>query len=175
MTKKIACATATLLFAIAAPAAAQIYVSPEVAFASDFNIGVGFGVEVPVEEVNDRFSIHGNALYFFPGESAEEIPGVDADVDYWELNANGRFRIPLADQSWTPYLGAGLNIGRVSGSVSIDGVGSTKETSTELGVNVLGGVQFGDGASRPFVEGRYELGGGEQFVLSGGISLAIGG
>ena len=37
------------------------------------------------------------------------------------------------------------------------------------GFNILGGTLFGSGPVHPFVELRFELAGGEQFVLSAGV------
>ena len=158
----------------AAPLDGQAHLGAELAYANDLDLGVGLRVDVPVAAVHEQFRLVGSFLYFFPGESSDEIPGVDADVEYWEANVNGRFRIATDDASLTPYVGAGLNIGRLTGSVDITGVGGTSESSTELGLNLLGGVEFGRGPSRPFVEGRFEVGGGEQFVVSGGITIPLG-
>ncbi|NNF29327.1 MAG: outer membrane beta-barrel protein [Gemmatimonadetes bacterium] len=174
MMNRLVCAAAAALIAGAQPAAAQNYLGAELAYANDLDLGVGLRVDLPLEAVHERFRVTGSFIYFFPGESSDEIPGVDADLEYWEINANGRFRIANDDVSLTPYVGAGINIGRLTGSVDISGVGGASESSTELGLNVLGGLEFGRGPSRPFVEVRYEVGGGEQLVVSGGINIPIG-
>ena len=156
------------------PLVGQAFLGAELAYANDLDLGVGLRVDLPVEAIHERFSVTGSFLYFFPGESSDEIPGVEADVEYWEFNANGRFRIANDEVSLTPYVGAGLNVGRLTGSVDISGVGGASNSSTEAGLNLLGGLEFGRGPTRPFVEGRFEVGGGEQFVVSGGISIPIG-
>lgn len=174
MKTRLACVAAIAMLLGVSPAAGQAHLGAELAYANDLDLGVGLRIDVPVEAVHERFHVTGSFLYFFPGESSDEIPGVSADIEYWEVNANGRFRIANDDANLTPYIGAGLNIGRLTGSVDISGVGGTSESSTELGLNLLGGLEFGRGPSRPFVEGRFEVGGGEQFIIAGGITIPIG-
>ena len=60
----------------------------------------------------------------------------------------------------TPYAGGGLNIAYSSRSGSSD---------VDPGFNLLGGTLLGSGPVHPFVEVRFELAGGEQFVLTGGV------
>ena len=42
---------------------------------------------------------------------------------------------------------------------------------TELGVNVIGGLKLGRGHGAPFLQARYEVGGGKQLVVTGGIEF----
>ncbi len=67
--------------------------------------------------------------------------------------------------SLAPYAGGGLNIAHKSKEFD-DG---RSASDTDLGLNLLGGTQFGRGKVNPFVELRVELAGGEQFVLPGGV------
>lgn len=174
MTGRAIVLASAFVLASAAPAESQVYLGAEANWAQDFDLGVGLRLDVPVEAVHEQFWITGSFIYFFPGESSEGLPGVQADIEYWEANANARFRIETADGGFTPYIGSGVNLANVSGTVSIAGAGSTSQSDTKIGLNLLAGVEFGRGPSRPFLEGRFEVGGGEQFVVAGGISIPLG-
>lgn len=90
------------------------------------------------------------------------------DWTYLEINANVAYSFPLSgSSSLRPYAGGGLNIARSSIDFDLPGLRSTSDT--EVGLNVLGGSKFGSGRLTPFAELRLELGGGEQFVITGGF------
>lgn len=84
------------------------------------------------------------------------------ECTYWEINAN--LAVPITATSIDPYAGAGLNIAHISVET---GVGDVSDT--EVGLNLLGGIRFDLGTLGAFTEGRFELGGGEQFVLTFGV------
>lgn len=172
----LARATPMLLASLlaASPGSAQVQIGAEADFANDFDLGIGGRLIVALADLHPRLSAEGSVVYFFPSESVDEVPGVSADVDYWEFNANLRYSIAVDNPNFAPYVGAGLNIGRLTGSVQIDGVGNASESDTEVGLNALGGVQFGSGRIRPFAEARVQIGGGEQFVLAGGATIPVG-
>lgn len=147
-----------------APLAAQIdAVSPQLSFGdADLGLGVRFGFDAsgwhPDVEIQLGLDI------FFP----DSPPGVD--VGYFEINANAVRHFRIADnRTLMPYAGAGFNIARASRSD--DGVSFSERSDTDLGVNILGGVRFDLDRYDPFVELRFELGGGDQGVLTGGIRI----
>ncbi len=81
--------------------------------------------------------------------------------DYWEVNANLANVFAIPNVQAAGYVGGGLNIARPTvGNVS----------STDVGANLLAGIRL-PGAFRPYVEGRLELGGGEQFVFTAGLNI----
>jgi hypothetical protein len=88
--------------------------------------------------------------YFFP----------EGPLNYWEVNGNliNIFAIPNVQAAG--YFGGGLNIANATNGAS----------NTRVGANLLAGIRL-PGAFRPFLEGRLELGGGEQFVLTAGLML----
>ena len=172
---RMAVIVAALATVGASQADAQIHVGPVVAFANDFDLGVGALAIVPLEELSESLELSGSFLYFFPSEGTDMISGVQSDVDYWEVNGNLGIVIPTDNSSFTPYLGTGLNVGRVSGRVAISGVGETSETDTHVGLNLFAGVRFGSESTRPFAEARYQIGGGEQFMVAGGVTIPLGG
>lgn len=131
-------------------------------FGSDTDFGIGgraiFGLRslFPTTPLDGHVSFD----YYFPDDG-----GTGADVTYWEINGNVGYRIPNVRGSWAPYVGGGLNIAHASASF-----GGFSSSATDVGLNLLGGSTFGRGASvRPFAEARVTVGGGEQFVISGGV------
>lgn len=128
----------------------------------DADFGIGARVELGLPNLftttgplANTFLI-GSFDYFFPDNDA---------IDYWELNAN--LAIPLVASGIDPYVGAGLNVAHVS----IDSDLVDDASDTEIGLNLLGGLRIPMGGVATFVEGRFELGGGEQFVLTFGALL----
>jgi hypothetical protein len=88
------------------------------------------------------------------------------DLDFFEINANLTYDIPIEDASVLPFALAGLNLARAS-------VGDF--SNTEIGLNVGGGLKFGAGALQPLVGVRLELEGGDGFVIFGALPFALGG
>lgn len=164
-------AVALALFA-ATPAQAQIAFGPQVSWGSDSDLGVGARVEVPIGYMvtaDDRSVLAGLKLiasgdYFFL-DCDNPFGGAEIDCSYIEINANGAVPLPL--EGFSPYVGGGLNVALVS--VDVEGCADCGGSDTEVGLNVLGGLNFPLGGMNAFAEGRFELGGGEQFVLSAGI------
>ncbi len=128
---------------------------PQLSLADDADFGIGARVEF--DFAGPPLTLIGDFGYFFP----------DGNVDYWELNANlvYNFRIPDAP-TVTPYAGGGLNIAHKS----FDGNDLTDDRSnTDPGLNLLGGARFDAGAVSPFIELKFEIEGGDQFIVTGGI------
>lgn len=136
-----------------APAEAQ-------AQGADVNVGVEgtYGTEIEAVGVGARlmlgipqaegFGVMGSFDYFFPD-----------GFDYWEINGNAVYEIQTDGSPVSPYLGAGLNVANSSNGTS----------TTNTGLNALGGLQFGSGSVTPFVEGRYATTGEGQFLITGGF------
>jgi hypothetical protein len=96
--------------------------------------------------------------YFFPDAPA----GVD--VTYWEINGNIAYRIPTTNAGFRPYAGGGLSFARASATVN-----NVTASDTDIGLNLVGGATLGRSNTKPFVEARVTLGGGDQFVITGGV------
>ncbi|UCC49712.1 MAG: outer membrane beta-barrel protein [Gemmatimonadota bacterium] len=152
------------LVAVPSTAHAQVDLGGQLSWGDDADFGIGGRVVLglPFEQV--PLEVIGTFDYFFPDEG----PG-GADVTYWELNANIVYRIPVRVPMLTPYAGTGINIAHVS--VDTDGVDAS---DTEVGINLLGGAKYDAGPVTPFAELRFELDGGEQFVLSLGVLFNVG-
>ena len=137
---------------VAMPAQSQIYLGPEVAWNDDFDLGIGAGIEFDLPELYEGITFMGDFLYFFPGD----------DVDYWEINANLSYDLPLEDVPVVPFGLAGLNIGRASQDSEIEGA---SYSDTQIGLNLGAGVKFDLGSFRPRVAARFSIGGWDTFSV----------
>ena len=161
--KKLFVAACFCLFLLSPSALqAQIGVGGQLSFADDVDAGIGargtyaLQTTVPLEAI-------ASFDYFFPGEG----------LTYWEFNSNLVYLVKLQNSPVVPYAGAGLNIAHASVSVDILGT-ETSASDTQVGVNLLGGAKFDLGPVTPFGELRFELNGGEQFVISAGALIPVG-
>lgn len=151
----------TVLMVCTSHASAQIMFGGQLSYADDTDLGVGVRAAYDLGVFIENLIGIGSFDLFFPDAPS----GVDHS--YWELNANAAYPIPIEGlKNISLYAGGGLNISHCS--FSIPGFGD--EADTDLGLNLLAGSLFKlKGKLTPFVEIRLELGGGEQFVLSGGV------
>jgi hypothetical protein len=151
--RKLLLTFAFLLFlaGTASEAQAQTRFGVQANLADDVDFGIGARVAISPPG-RSPIKILGSFDWFFP----------DGPFDYWELNGNIVYVVPVQNSAVAPYLGGGLNVAHISP----DGVSFGSDT--EMGLNLLGGIEFG-GALPLFVEARVEVEGGEQFVLTGGI------
>lgn len=152
-----------LALAAPRPAHAQLQFGPEVSWASQ-SIGIGVGARVEASLANMIPSVKGLGVigsfdYFFPGSSYGVSPS------YWEINANGTYHFEIPNVKIAPYAGAGLVVAH-----SAVTVGNFSASSTNVGLNILGGVNFpAMGKITPFAELRLELRSGTAFVVSAGV------
>jgi hypothetical protein len=134
---------------------------PALGYHDDFDFGVGAVLSLPVPAIDERANFVADFLYFFP----------DSDfVDYFELNANLTFDFVVEGSSVVPFALGGLNIALPSVEV-----GNVSESSTELGLNVGGGIRFDVGTLRPSVGFRLEIEGGDGYVIFATVPFAVGG
>jgi hypothetical protein len=131
---------------------------------SDADIGVGARAIVGLGGIVKGFETFGSFDYFFPSDDS------GANITYWEANANLVYRVNAAGESTTPYIGTGLNFAYTKVSTNALG-GEISGSDTQGGLNLLGGIIFEVGRLNPFLEARFELGGGEQFVATVGLRL----
>lgn len=148
------------LFALALAAGgseAQVRFGGQLNVADDTDFGVGPRVAANLEELGPRFQIIGTWDIYFPDEDA---------LDFWELNGNVAYRFDLPEtDDVVPYVGSGLNIAHSEVDLRFGGEAS----DTDLGLNILGGVEFPLTSVTPFFEVRRALDGSEQFYLTGGL------
>ena len=156
--KVLAAAVGFVLAAGVRAAEAQgVRFAPEVSVGDDADFGIGARVNFDMSSSfgSPGFFIVGSFDYFFPGNN----------INYWELNGNLGWLIPGVRGNVRPYVGAGLNYAHISIDNCTGDCGSS-----DVGVNLLGGINFQTRTRiMPFIEAKVEAGGGEQFVLTGGI------
>lgn len=152
---------------------AQIDVGGHLSWADDADFGVGARGAVVIPLKAASLLATGSFDWFFPSTDI-------VDFNYYEFNTNLAYMIPLQNSPVEPYVGGGLNLAIISmdeitetilGQTIVVGGG----TATELGLNLVGGAMF-NVAPRisPYGELRVEIGGGEQFVFTGGVAFNVG-
>jgi len=166
----LALATVTVLAALPSQAWGQYQVGPYLAFHDNADLGIGAFMGIPLPAIHEDLSFVGNFGFFFPGDGNHD----DVDHDYWEANADALFRFPLPDLSFTPWVIAGLNIAHFSDDHRRGESGNDSYSDTEIGLNLGGGITFGDGPMSPFVGAKFELDGGDGAVIFGGLSFTVG-
>lgn len=137
-------------------------------YGGDVDFGVGAGLGFGLGSLTAKHGIRGEATfdYYFPGDGSS-FGTFSADYKYWEINGNLLMDIKSVKGL---YIGAGVNY--ANSSFDFEGCGvfcdAYDGSSSDIGLNALGGYSFG-GTKSPFVQAKIELGGGEQFVVTGGI------
>lgn len=150
-----------LAFATPSTASAQMGFLVKANYADDMEFGAGAGVTFGLGSLTTNSGIRAEATfdYFFPGN----------DLTYWEANANA-----LMDIKSVPglYVGAGAHYYNYSFDMDEGACGIFEDLcewdDSGIGLNLLGGWNFA-GSKGPFVQAKFEVGGGEQLVISGGI------
>jgi opacity protein-like surface antigen len=102
------------------------------------------------------------------------FPDIDG-VDYWEINGNVVYLVEVPRSPISPYVGVGLNVARASVETTVLGQ-PVSASDTEIGLNLLGGVQFEAAPKvKPYGEVRFEVSGGEQIpVITAGVAFNVG-
>lgn len=153
----------------ALPASAQTPISfgAQLNFADDFDFGIGAHLVAGTSTVVENSRVVASFDYYFPDG------GDGVDFSFWEINLNAHYLFPLENAPVGVYAGAGIHIYNVSVDFDGDedfGFGGFGADDSGAGLNLLGGVDFRTaGSLSPFAELKIELGGAEQFVLTGGV------
>lgn len=138
-------------------AEAQFRFGAQVSLASDTDVGIGARANFGLGAISERNPIEGQATfdYFFP----------DAG-DYWELTGNALYRFDTPSPSVKPYAGGGL----IFAHSSVDVLG-VRDSNSDIGLNLVGGLRFNvkGTTTLPFVEARFEIMDGSQFVIAAGV------
>ena len=132
-------------------------------WANDVELGVGARMEMDFSNKLSKQPPLSRA--FFIGQFDYFLdPCEPADCTYFEINPS--IAVPLNATTLKPYVGAGLNIARMS----VDFGGTIgNQSDTEIGINLLGGLKLNLSGMDAFTEARLALGGGEQFSIAFGI------
>lgn len=174
MRRWVVLAAAMALFALAPrPAQSQAAFGPMLAWGDDTDIGIGgridfgLGGALGIDQgaFQNLFGSAGATYYF-----TDCIPGFDldqVDCSVWEIFGNVAVPFTIEGSSIEPYAGAGLQIAHAS--YDYPNFSAFDHDNTEAGLNLLGGIFFPIGDLSGFAEGKFELAGADQFVLSAGI------
>lgn len=159
-TWRVFAAAAAALVIGTADAEAQAF-GAQVNWGSDTDLGIGARLELGLPNLLTSQGPLANT--FLIGSFDYYFPDCD-ECTFWELNAN--LAVPITSSTIDPYAGIGLNIAHAS----VD-TGAGEFSDTDPGLNLLGGLRFRLGNLGAFGEGRFVLGGSEQFVLTFGVLL----
>ncbi len=165
-----------LAFGASSEAQAQFTFGPGVAYHDDADLGVGVWFATPMASIHEQVSLWGSFIYFFPSEGAS-FGSSSVDAKYFEINGGLSYAF-VTEGSIVPFVSAGLNIGRYSVDYSgpLDDLVGDFGSSTDIGLSVGGGIRTMLGESLTGVAGaRFELGGGDGFVLEAGLGFPMGG
>lgn len=127
-----------------------------IAYGADIeNIGLQVGATYEITE-----NIRGAAdfLYYFT-----DVEGFTA----WEFNINGHYMF-ISEANMNVYGLAGLNYAK-----SKFDVGPFSGSTSDIGLNIGAGAEFGLGFGSFYGELKYELGGFEQLVIGAGIRFGL--
>ena len=177
-----------VLLAAAAPqqqarAQAQIELGPRVGYEIDQFDALTLGGDVRVSTAALPVQINGTVDYFFLDDVSQDFGNGDsfeASQRLLKFAVNGLFEFGIDNQYFTPYAGPGLSVTRysLSSDADIDGqnVDFDDDSETDVGLNAVGGAEFGLGGLRPFVQAEFVLlGDAEPVQLTAGLLFNVGG
>ena len=150
-----------LAVATAGTASAQLKIGPHLGFDFDAEqLFLGASVIAPI-------TVGENDLLASPS-----VEYVFIDYGTW-LNINVDALYPLMEISERPFLvGAGLAIRYFSWDEIVNNP-LVDNSDVDLGINLLGEMQFGGNGMEPFARARLTLGGGSSFGIMGGVRFGL--
>jgi hypothetical protein len=155
-----AAVAAGLAFATPSTASAQMGFLVQANYADDFEFGAGAGLTFGLGSLTTNSGIRGEATFDYYFDVGFDAGPFSADAKAYEINANALMDIKSV---MGLYVGAGAHYGSFSFSDC-----DLCESDSEIGLNLLGGWNF-SGSKGPFVQAKFELGGFEQLVITGGF------
>jgi outer membrane protein X len=161
------------IIAISSLFVATLFLSNTNAFAQSVGAGLAYGSEVEAIgiQVNGVYGFSDNLrgaadfTLFFPDQPS------NGDYSFWTLNANAHYLF-MAEGTTNVYGLAGLNYA-TSEITSNSQFGSFSVSSSEVGLNLGGGAEFGVGFGNIFVEAKYVVSDLDQLVLDGGVRFNL--
>ena len=146
-------AVVTLITAAANRAEAQFRFGANLSWASETDFGIGARASFGLGGLSTRRPIEGLVTFddFFPDDAA----GVDRS--YWEVSANGIYRLTMPESSLAPYLGAGVLLGHSSVDAGSTVCNIADCSNNNVGLNLIGGVGAKSGSIRPFGQAKYTI------------------
>jgi opacity protein-like surface antigen len=156
--------TVAMVGLLAVPGAAQAQavsvVGGLLAYHTDLEaVGVGAYFSLPLTSIHPNLSLKPDFTFYFPDGG-----------DYWELNGDAVWRFDLANNSQIiPFALGGISIAHASASA-----GGFSVSSTDVGLNLGGGVIFPLESIRPAVGAKFEIQDNTGFVIFGGVGFPLG-
>ena len=126
----------------------------EFALGGDVRYDLARNVEAPVQ-------LSGAIDFYFADDTRVGNREVDRSIYTVDLNAHYMFP---TEETFSPYAGAGIGI-------TSSEVGST--SSTDTGLNLVGGVEFDTGTLQPFIQGQVTVGDIDRLGITGGLLFAL--
>jgi opacity protein-like surface antigen len=103
---------------------------------------------------------------------------MEENISLFQLSVNAYYDFALADAGFVPYAGAGIGISRMSfdyGDEFGEWFGSSSASSSDTGINLLGGIRFPMGGFTPYAQAQFTIGDLDLLTLSGGLLIPLGG
>lgn len=98
----------------------------------------------------------------------------ESELTVWQLGLNALYEFGIDNEVFTPYAGAGLGITRFS--VDIDTpIGDFNSSSTEAGINLIGGARMEMGTVGLFGQAQLTFGDPDIIGLAAGVLFSLGG
>jgi opacity protein-like surface antigen len=131
---------------------------------------IGGDVRYNLSQVNAPIQLSGAFDFYFADDV--QIGTEEASRTIFTVDLNGHYVFPT-EGTISPYAGAGLGITNVS--VDIDTpAGNSGGDDTDIGLNLVGGVEFQTGSVRPFAQGQVSFGGDfTRFGITGGVLFTL--
>lgn len=144
-------------------------------------VRIGPRIGVPFGDLGDGSSVFFGAEARVDTEALPVVPNAsfdyyltDADnLTYFAVDLNALYEFEVEEPTFVPYAGGGLGITRVSFDVD-NSFGGFDASSTEIGINLVGGARFPLGSVEPFAQLNATLGGDAQrLALAGGLLFSL--
>ena len=136
---------------------------------ADFAIGGDVRYDLSAN-VDAPIQLSGAFDFYFADD--RQFLNTTASQTIFTVDLNGHYIFPT-EGTISPYAGAGLGITNVS--VDIDTpAGNSGGDDTDIGLNLVGGVEFQTGSVRPFAQGQVSFGGDfTRFGITGGVLFTL--
>ena len=168
MRKLLLAACFSALALVPATASGQVLLGAHGNWSDDFDFGVGARAWVGLPTGPSLpMAVYGQFDWFFPDEPE------GTDITYYEVNINLAFLFPIRNPTVAPYAAAGLNVAHLETEQEFAGL-PVEASNTEVGLNIAVGTNLNLGSVTPYGEARFQISGGESFVVNAGIAIQVG-
>lgn len=102
---------------------------------------------------------------------------MEENISFYQISLNAYYPFPLADAPIVPYAGAGIGISRMSidfGDEFGEWFGSNSASSSDTGINLIGGARFPTGNLIPYAQAQFTIGDLSLLTIGGGLLIPLG-